>query len=215
VGSTDHVVHSGASGHETSRHYFSCSGANDTDSTNNVMAYVMPNLCFVIWWDLRVTSCIPLHLGAKRWRTIFHARVGPMWFSYKAHVEMLRQTCVFASGGICGSRSAFRCVWGIKHSFWNMYRWNMGMKHSHIIFHAHVSTVHIPKKPCRDTLHQTCVFASVGIYGSRNAFQCVCGVKHRWTIFMLGCARCSFHKSTTGHVKPNLHFYNRWDLQVT
>jgi hypothetical protein len=29
--------------------------------------------------------------------------------------DVLRQTCVFSSGGIYGSRRAFRCIWGVRH----------------------------------------------------------------------------------------------------
>jgi hypothetical protein len=71
----------------------------------------------------------------------------------------------FASGGICGSHSVLRCVWG--------------MKRRCTIFLARVGPVRIPEKKLhRDTLCQTFVFASVGICGSRSAFLCVCRMKH-------------------------------------
>jgi hypothetical protein len=40
----------------------------------------------------------------------FHARVGLNQIHHKAHWDMLSRTFVFASSGICGSRSAFQCV---------------------------------------------------------------------------------------------------------
>jgi hypothetical protein len=82
---------------------------------------------------------------------------------------MLRWTCVFASGRICGSHIAFRCIQTVKYRC--------------TIFHARLGPVQIWQKAHRDTLHWTCVFASGGICGSCSAFQCVRGVKHRYTIF--------------------------------
>jgi hypothetical protein len=65
------------------------------------------------------------------------------------------QTCVFASGGICGSRSAFWCV--------------QGMKRRCAIFHAQVGPVWIWQKARQNTLGQNCIFASGGICVSRSA----------------------------------------------
>jgi hypothetical protein len=39
---------------------------------------------------------------------------GPMWVPQKARWDLLRQSCVFASGVICGSRGAFRCIQVVK-----------------------------------------------------------------------------------------------------
>jgi hypothetical protein len=74
-----------------------------------------------------------------------------------------------ASGGICGSRSAFRCFQAVKHRC--------------IIFFAQVGPVRFPQKSHRDTLHLTCLFTSGGIYWSRSAFWCIRAVKHRRNIF--------------------------------
>jgi hypothetical protein len=66
-----------------------------------------------------------------------------------------------------------------------------------------------------DTLNQTCVFSSGGIYGSRSMLWCVRGVKQRCTIFhsQLG-PRANPAKSALGHAMPNLCFGVQWDLQV-
>jgi hypothetical protein len=57
---------------------------------------------------------------------------GPNAVSIKARLYTLRQNCVFTSGGISGSRSAIRCVRGVKRR--------------HTIFHVYVGLVRIPKK---------------------------------------------------------------------
>jgi hypothetical protein len=64
------------------------------------------------------------------------------------------------------------------------------------LFNARVRLVQIQQKEHRDTLHGTRVFASVRICGPCSAFRCVWGAKCRH-IFMLGWARCSFHKKCT------------------
>jgi hypothetical protein len=49
-----------------------------------------------------------VHSGGPRRemsQTYFHARVGPVRFAQKGHLDTLHQTCVFASGAICASHS--------------------------------------------------------------------------------------------------------------
>jgi hypothetical protein len=40
--------------------------------------------------------------------------VTSVWIPQKVCLDTLRQTCVFAYGGICRSRSAFQCIRGAK-----------------------------------------------------------------------------------------------------
>jgi hypothetical protein len=108
--------------------------------------------------------------------------------------DTLCRTCVFASGGLCGSHSAFRCVRATKCRC--------------TICHDGVGPVWIPQQACRDTLHRTCVFQSSGITG-HVVHSCVFGAqKVDALFFVLRWAQCSFYKKRVGTSCAALVFFH-------
>jgi hypothetical protein len=113
---------------------------------------------------------------------------------------MLRRTCVFASCGIRGSRSAFRCVRGVKHR--------------RTTFHARVALLRFPKKSTGTRYAELVFLFLVGSVGHAEH----CGTSGARNIdalfFLLRWAQSGFMKSTPGHVTPNMCFSRQCDLRV-
>jgi hypothetical protein len=98
-----------------STHYFSCSGATDTDSTKSVTGHVTPNMCFCIRYgfqkkhdgtrytelaffircDLRVTYCIALHPGRETLTQYFSCSGGTGTDSRKSALGLLTPDLYF------------------------------------------------------------------------------------------------------------------------
>jgi hypothetical protein len=77
------------------------------DNSKSVPRHITPNSCFVSGGICGSRTAFHCIRNAKHRRAIFHAQVGWVRITQKACWDTLRQTCVFASGGICVSCSAF------------------------------------------------------------------------------------------------------------
>jgi hypothetical protein len=147
-----------------------------------------------------------MHFGTSGARNIgalfFMLRWDRYRFHKNTHGTRYTELVFFASGVICGSRSAFRCVYVTKCR--------------HTTFYAQVGLVRIPQKVRRDTLHRSCVFAfwGWGVVG-HVVHSGVPGPRNVDTLSCSGGIGMDSTKSVWGHVKPNLCFCIRWDLYVT
>jgi hypothetical protein len=92
------------------RAIFHARGETSTDSTKSVMEHLTPNLCFCIRWDTQVTYCIVRHLRRETSTHYFSCLGGTTTDSKNNTTRHVTPNSCFTSGGICGSRIAFRCV---------------------------------------------------------------------------------------------------------
>jgi hypothetical protein len=104
-------------------HYFSCWGGPSTVSIKTARGHVTPKFCFLhpVGYAGHV-----VHSGASGRKMSMHTfccTVGNIWIQQKLHQNTFRQTCDFLSGGIYGSRSAFRWIQGTKRRCTIFYVW--------------------------------------------------------------------------------------------
>jgi hypothetical protein len=112
----------------------------------------------------------------------FGRETGPVRIPQKARRDTSHQTCIFA----------FWCV---------------RARNVIALFSCLVGPVVIPQKVGWDTLHRTCLFTSGAICGSRSAFFCGRGVKHRCTIFHARVGPMQISKKKTGTCYAELVFF--------
>jgi hypothetical protein len=148
-------------------HYFSCSGGPDAISIKSAPGHITSNLCFCIWYDLRVRKCIPVRLGCETSMHYFSCSGWPGTVSIKSKPRHVTLNLCFYIG------FDLHIMWCI------LVR---DLKRRRTILHARVGSVWIRQNAHRDMLFQTSVFVSSGC-GSCSAFCSIWGMKHRRTIF--------------------------------
>jgi hypothetical protein len=89
-------------GNETSTHFSSCSCGIGAFLIKNASGDVTLNLCFASRRICGSRCALHCFWGAKRRRTIFLARVGPLQIPEKTHRDTLHQILFFHPGGDAG-----------------------------------------------------------------------------------------------------------------
>jgi hypothetical protein len=162
----------------------------------------MPNLCFSLRWDPRVTHCNLVCLGDKTSTHYFSCSGGTGVVSIKSVVGDITPNFYFPSDGICGSCSAFQCDRGVKRRL--------------TIFHSRFRPIRIQQKARWDMLRQTSIFSIR--WDLRVTQSILVHPSHeRWMHYFSfsGGTGTDFTKSAQEHITSNLCFCHWWDLWIT
>jgi hypothetical protein len=101
-------------GREKSRPYFLSSGGTGKDLTKSVLGHVVLNLC-----SLHPVGSAGhvVHFGAFAVQKVNALFFMLGWYRFRFDKKqvghVMSNLCFSASGGICGSHSAFWCIWGV------------------------------------------------------------------------------------------------------
>jgi hypothetical protein len=170
------------------------------DSTKSVMGQVKTHLCFCIRWDLWVTQCIPV-CPQRESRHYFSCLDGTGTDSRKSTPRHVTPNLCVASGGICGPRSAFRCVWDAKRQ--------------RAIFHGRVGRVGFYKM-CDGTPYAKLLFLHPMGYAGHVVHCGASGLRNTDVLFfMLGWDRYGLQKQHVETRSAEFVYCIRWDLWVT
>jgi hypothetical protein len=106
TGSAGQEVHSGAFDVRNVDALFFLLGWDRYRFQKNASRHIAQHMCVCIRWDMQVMLCIVVLLRHETSTHHFSCSSGTgAVILQKAHWDTLCQTCVFASGGICGSQS--------------------------------------------------------------------------------------------------------------